>query len=41
VRSHDQREVGLHSKDRFSALMEYSKKLTLKARAWNRANNGV
>jgi len=41
VRSHDQREVGLHSKDRFSALLDYSKKLTLKARAWNRANGGA
>ncbi|QJB55748.1 glycosyltransferase [Pseudodesulfovibrio sp. zrk46] len=36
VRSHDQREVGLHSKDRFNALMEESKALTLKARAWRK-----
>jgi len=35
VRSHDTRQVGLHSESRFSALMEYSKELTLNARAWH------
>lgn len=36
VRSHDTRQVGLHSKDRFNALLDYSKELTLKARAWRK-----
>lgn len=34
VRSHHEREVGLHSKERFAALLEHSKELTLKVRAW-------
>ena len=34
VRSHDGRAVGLHAKERFDALLEYSKMLTLKARGW-------
>jgi len=36
VRSHDQRQVGLHTPNRFSALLEESKRLTLKARKWLR-----
>lgn len=40
VRSHHEREEGLHSKDRFAALLDYSKMLTLKARAWRRDNWG-
>jgi glycosyltransferase involved in cell wall biosynthesis len=32
VRSHDQRRVGLHASDRFKALLDCSKQLTLKAR---------
>jgi len=34
VRSHDGRQVGLHSKQRFTALLNHSKELVLKARAW-------
>ena len=34
VRSHHSRQVGLHSDSRFSALLEHSKELTLKARSW-------
>ena len=34
VRSHDQRQVGLHAPGNFNALLEESKRLTLKARAW-------
>lgn len=36
VRSHDQRTVGLHSPNRFSALLEESKRLVLKARDFSR-----
>ncbi|MBI9080477.1 MAG: glycosyltransferase [Pseudodesulfovibrio sp.] len=39
VRSHDNREVGLHSQERFTALLNHSKKLTLKARRWHEDNN--
>ncbi len=34
VRSHEHRQVGLHHPPRFDALLEESKRLTLKARAW-------
>jgi len=34
VRSHDNRQVGLHSQGRFNTLLDYSKDLVLKARAW-------
>jgi glycosyltransferase involved in cell wall biosynthesis len=34
IRSHHERSTGLHSKERFEALLEYSKILTIKARAW-------
>nr|WP_287411769.1 glycosyltransferase [Pseudodesulfovibrio sp.] len=33
-RSHDTRQVGLHGKTRFSALLNHSKELALKARRW-------
>ncbi len=35
VRSHDQRQVGLHASDRFNALLEASKRLTIKARNYH------
>lgn len=35
VRSHDQRQMGLHAPDSFNGLLEESKRLTLKARAWH------
>ena len=38
VRSHDGREVGLHARERFNALLDYSKQLTLKARQWAEAD---
>ncbi len=34
VRSHHDRQVGLHGEQRFNALLEHSKQLVLKARAW-------
>jgi len=34
VRSHANRAVGLHSEKRFTALLDHSKELVLKARAW-------
>ena len=34
IRSHHNRTVGLHSEERFNALLNYSKRLTLKARKW-------
>jgi glycosyltransferase involved in cell wall biosynthesis len=40
VRSHDNRQEGLHSSSRFSALLDHSKALTLKARRWRDENEG-
>jgi glycosyltransferase involved in cell wall biosynthesis len=40
VRSHQGREVGLHAPERFDALLEASKALTLKARQWLEAQRG-
>ncbi len=34
VRSHHKRQAGLHGKERFNALLNHSKRLTLEARAW-------
>ncbi|MBE0676722.1 MAG: glycosyltransferase [Bacteroidales bacterium] len=38
VRSHDYRKVDLHDNVRFSALIDFSKELTLKARTWMKNN---
>jgi len=39
VRSHANRQVGLHSKERFQSLLNHSKLLTLKARRWMEKNS--
>lgn len=39
VRSHDNRQVGLHSRERFKSLLDHSKLLTLKAREWLEKNS--
>lgn len=39
VRSHHDRQVGLHGQERFAALLEHSKQLTLTARAWYAARH--
>jgi len=41
VRSHDQRQVGLHTPNRFNDLLEESKRLTLKARSFFARQDGV